>query len=206
VYGPCAGISEADRVAEFTPERVAEFLKGIGLSQYAQSFVDFNVTGETLMVVEDDDLRDVGVLFRLHQVKIITVFKRVVTGESPTGLTVDDVVNFLKKLKLDTYVNPFRANGIDGDILEAILARDGDKVMMESIGHEMKVTDIILEELGVTSGIQRAKIRTFKKFLSSSLASVRSSVQSTMNASVKTTTSRASVQSKSSSRTGKRTS
>ena len=116
------------------------------------------------------------------------------------------MVNFLKKLKLDTYVNPFRANGIDGDILEAILARDGDKVMIESIGREMKVTDIILEELGVTSGIQRAKIRTFKKFLSGSLASVRSSVQSTMNASVKTTTSRASVQSKSSSRTGKRTS
>ena len=86
MYGPCAGISEADRVAEFTPERVAQFLKGIGLSQYAQSFVDLNVTGETLMVVEDDDLRDVGVLFRLHQVKIITVFKRVVTGESPTGL------------------------------------------------------------------------------------------------------------------------
>ena len=86
MYGPCAGISEAERVAEFTPERVAELLKGIGLSQYAQSFLDSNVNGETLMEVGDDDLRDVGVLFRLHQVKIITVFKRVVTGESPTGL------------------------------------------------------------------------------------------------------------------------
>ena len=117
-------------------------------------------------------------------------------------MTVDDVVDFLKKLKLDTYVNPFRANGVDGDILEAILARDGDKVMIESIGREMKVTDIILEELGVTNGIHRAKIRTFKKFLSGSLASVRSSVQSTTHAS----TSRASVRSKGSSRTGKRTS
>ena len=86
MYGPCAGISEAERVAEFTPERVAELLKGIGLSQYAQSFLDSNVNGETLMEVGDDDLRDAGVLFRLHQVKIITVFKRVVTGESPTGL------------------------------------------------------------------------------------------------------------------------
>ena len=117
------------------------------------------------------------------------------------------MVDFLKKLKLDKYVNPFRANGVDGDILEAILAREGQRVMRESIGREMTVTDLILEELGVNSGIHRAKIRTFKKLISGgSLASVRSTVQSTASGVSVKSSSRTSVQLQSSSRSGKRTS
>ena len=81
-----AGVSNVQREVEYTPEKVAEFLKGIGLSQYIHSFLKEEMNGELLLAVQDDDLMEIGVLFRLHQVKIITVFKRLVTGESPTGL------------------------------------------------------------------------------------------------------------------------
>lgn len=70
--------------ADFTPEQVAEFLKHIGLGQYAQSFLDEGVDGETLINTKDPELMSVGVQLRLHQVKIITLFKRIDTGISPT--------------------------------------------------------------------------------------------------------------------------
>ena len=116
---------------------------------------------------------------------------------------MDDVINFLKEQKLDRFVDAFRANAIDGDIMEAILARESDKVWIQSKGKEMTVTDIILEELGITSGITRANIRgRFKN----SLTSIRSSVlTASSRASVRSTARSSSVQ-KSTSRSGKRTS
>ena len=76
--------SVAQRAENFTPQQVAEFLEGIGLQQYTQSFLESDVSGVTLMEVRDDDLMEAGVHSRLHQVKIITIFKRLITGVSPT--------------------------------------------------------------------------------------------------------------------------
>ena len=88
-------------------------------------------------------------------------------------MTVDDVVDFLKEQKLDKFVKAFETNGIDGDILEAILARNKDK----SDRVDMTVMDIILEEIGVTGGVKMGKIRTrLNKF--SAFVSVKSSAQS----------------------------
>ena len=70
--------------ADFTPEQVAEFLNSIGLGQYAQLFLDQEVDGETMLEAKDPELMSVGVQSRLHQVKIITLFKRPDTGISPT--------------------------------------------------------------------------------------------------------------------------
>ena len=105
------------------------------------------------------------------------------------SLSVDDVANFLKEQQLDMFVEAFRENGIDGDILEAILARKEDKVMVKSKGGEMLVTDLILEELGMTRAMQRAKAKgKFRKLLpqDSLAASVRSSVRSTSRGSKRT--------------------
>ena len=77
-------------------------------------------------------------------------------------MTVDDVVDFLTHQKLDQFVDAFRENGIDGDILKAILSRETEKVK----GEEMSVTDKILEELGVKSGMQMAGIRRKLKKIS----------------------------------------
>lgn len=79
-----SGGSAANRPEDFTPDQVAEFLKSIGLEQYAQSFLDKGVDGEILLETKDTELRDVGVQSRLHQVKIITLFKRLDTGVPPT--------------------------------------------------------------------------------------------------------------------------
>lgn len=70
-------------------------------------------------------------------------------------MTVDDVVKFLTQQKLGQFVDAFRENEIDGDILKAILAREDEKVK----GEEMSVMDKILEELGVMPGMQMARIR-----------------------------------------------
>ena len=42
------------------------------------------MNGEMMLVVSDNDLAEVGVVSRLHQVKIITLFRRLASGEPPT--------------------------------------------------------------------------------------------------------------------------
>ena len=79
-----AGVSGIERAADLTPQQVAEFLDGIGLGQYVQAFLDAGVDGDAMQEVRDNDLKDVGVQSRLHQVKIITLFKRLVSGRSQT--------------------------------------------------------------------------------------------------------------------------
>ena len=85
------------------------------------------------------------------------------------------MTDFLKAQKLDMYINTFRENGIDGDILTAITARK-DKVVVEGKG-EVAVADVILQdELGVKSGFHRMKLKGNIRGFCDSLTSVRSSV------------------------------
>ena len=81
------------------------------------------------------------------------------------SISVDDITDFLKIQKLDPYTNVFRDNGIDGDILSAIIEK------------EVKVADIILkEELGMKKAVERAKVKAnFGDFVDS-LASVQSGI------------------------------
>ena len=102
------------------------------------------------------------------------------------SLSVDEVADFLKQQKLGEFVDAFRANSIDGDLLEAILARNKDKVMVPSKGTEMLVTDIILEELGMTTAPQRLRVRGKFRRYTDSVVSVHSSVQQTTSASKRT--------------------
>ena len=91
------------------------------------------------------------------------------------SISVDDVTDFLKAQKMDMYINTFRENGIDGDILTAITARK-DKVVVEGKG-EVAVADVILQdELGVKSGLHRMKLKGNIRGFRDSLTSVRSSV------------------------------
>ena len=70
--------------SDFTPEQVADFLNSNGFGQYSQSFKKCKMDGETLVGASGKELSVAGVQSRLHQVKIITLFKRHYTGESPT--------------------------------------------------------------------------------------------------------------------------
>ncbi|CAI8040342.1 hypothetical protein GBAR_LOCUS22485 [Geodia barretti] len=108
--------------AKATPEQVAEFITTIGFGQYAKFFLDDEMDGEMMLDAKDSDLPD-QVDSRLHQVKIIALFRSTFTGTKKTSLSVDDVGCFLKAEKLDKFVDIFKDNAIDGDILEAILER-----------------------------------------------------------------------------------
>ena len=78
------------------------------------------------------------------------------------SLSVDDVGCFLKAEKLDKFIDIFKDNAIDGDILEAILERDD---AVDGTGG-MTVADLILkDDLGIQKGPQRLKIKSkFKRF------------------------------------------
>ena len=80
---------------------------------------------------------------------------------------------FLKEQKLEKFIIPFTENGIDGSILEAILAR---KTQLKVEGMEdVTVADKILqEELGMKIRMQRLKVKAnFEKYLDN----VRSNTQ-----------------------------
>lgn len=78
------------------------------------------------------------------------------------------MANFLKQNKLQNYVESFKENCIDGDILKAILSRSN---AAEGTG-DMSVADIILQDLGVKKGPHRLKIKSkfsaFSEFATSS--------------------------------------
>ena len=93
------------------------------------------------------------------------------------SLFVDKMADFLREQTLDEFVEVFRENGINGEILEAILARNDNKVLVQNKKGEitMVVTDIILIELGMKMAIQRLKVkRKFRRF-TDSIVSIRSS-------------------------------
>lgn len=65
-----------------TPEEVAEFISSIGLEQYSESFLEDEIDGNMMLNAKDCDLADI-VESRLHQVKIIVLFKRRYFGKTP---------------------------------------------------------------------------------------------------------------------------
>ena len=60
--------------AEITVQQVADFIRAIGLGQYAEFFIEDEMDGEMMLAASDNDLPD-KVESRLHRVKIITLFK-----------------------------------------------------------------------------------------------------------------------------------
>ena len=96
--------------------------------------------------------------------------------------SVEDIVDFLKSQKLDAYIQTFRDNGIDGDILAAIVARK-EKVKVGE--KEVTVVDLILqEEFGMKTAMHRLRVKGKIKGFCDSL-SIRSSSSSAVVASSK---------------------
>ena len=80
---------------------------------------------------------------------------------------------FLKEQKLEKFVKPFTENGIDGSILEAILARK-TQVIVEGMEDVTVADKILQEELGMKTRMQRLKVKAnFEKYLDN----VRSNTQ-----------------------------
>ena len=80
---------------------------------------------------------------------------------------------FLKEQKLEKFVKPFTENGINGSILEAILARK-TQVIVEGMEDVTVADKILQEELGMKTRMQRLKVKAnFEKYLDN----VRSNTQ-----------------------------
>ena len=73
--------------AKATPEQVAEFITTIGFGQYAKFFLDDEMDGEMMLDAKDSDLPD-QVDSRLHQVKIIALFRSTFTGTKKTRFVI----------------------------------------------------------------------------------------------------------------------
>lgn len=160
--------------AELSPEEVVEFMSSIGLEEYKEIFLENDMNGAMMLEANYDDLAEIGIDSRLHQVKILTLFKRKYSRNEPAlSLSVDDVAAFLKEQKLEKFVKPFTVNGIDGSILEAILARK-TQVIVEGMEDVTVADKILQEELGMKTRMQRLKV---KANLEKYLDNVRSNTQ-----------------------------
>lgn len=73
---------EATDAAEYTEEQVAEFLKSIGLAQYVEIFQERQVDGGMMLEIDDEILEALGVKSHLHKIKIVVLFKRLLTGKA----------------------------------------------------------------------------------------------------------------------------
>lgn len=135
-----------------TPGDVAAFLVKIGLPQYSETFIDEEISGDVLL--ELDDLSELGVKSPLHQMKIMQLFSRKLQGIE-AKYSHEHLCQFLyQQEKLCKYIAILKEHGIDGDMILHV-----EKNLMKSV----------LEEIGVTV-LDRSKICTkYKTFVSKQL-------------------------------------
>lgn len=58
-----------------TAEDVGDFLRSIGLPQYVETFVSNGIDGETLLSLDDNDLKELEVEKRFQRKKILIKYK-----------------------------------------------------------------------------------------------------------------------------------
>ncbi len=133
-------------------DEVANFLDKIGLSEYAETFKDADISGEVLLDADSEMLSELSVSSSLHQMRIMQLFNRELLGATPT-YSRDHLNQFLQDNKLDKYASKLEENGIDGDMI---------------VNVDSKIMKVVFKEIGITSAVDIAKICSkYKKFVSS---------------------------------------
>ena len=144
-------VSLEQEARQYTPERVGEFLASNDMERYAQDFVNGDISGEILLEADNEVLTELGVTSAVDRLRIQVLFKRTLR----TGLAkypVAEVIHFLKENKLSKYTDAFELNGIDGDMILAA---------------EDRFFNDVMQEIGVSSAVDRLKIRSkFKSYIS----------------------------------------
>ena len=131
---------------KLTPNDVADFMVRINLPQYSDIFRDSEISGELLLEVNRDILSELGVKSPLHQMRIMELFHRDLTGDT-AKYSGDCVIQFLMQYNLEKYGPSLDSHGIDGDML---------------LGVEEHLMTSVLKEVGVSKLVDNLKIR--KKF------------------------------------------
>ncbi len=145
-------MSSLEKLAqELSPDDVAAFLAHINLPQYREIFITSGVSGDLLLKADPEILEELGVTSPLHQMRIMELFRRKLTGDVAKH-SVDEVMQFLQQYNLEKYCPYLEGQGIDGDML-----LDVEEKLMKSV----------LKEVGVDSLFDNLKIRSnFKTYIS----------------------------------------
>jgi len=152
---------------EYTKHKVAEFLKDMGLKQYAESFTDMDITGDTL--INPDGLKDIleelEVTNPVHQLKILAGFKRklmcdigVPSSTDPGKMRGKDPLSeFIKEHKMPpSYIENFISGDIDWELLLYVTDDPLKHILQDTLSKA-------LEQIGVTNGLHK---HLFKKSFS----------------------------------------
>ena len=104
--------------AEWAQE-VDQFLQEIKLTQYKDMFREKEVHMHILLHSNDDVLKELGVQSQLDRVKIMIESSRKIKPQSTVGrrYTPADVIQFLINIRMEKYIENFRAHHIDGEYL-----------------------------------------------------------------------------------------
>ena len=144
---------DADNLKEDTSDHtstnfVSNFLKEIGLQDYASTFEEIGISGDVLLKVTKNDLDELGVSSALDKIKIMVKFPRYVQKEE-IRYPLSAVIDFLNKHNMSKYSKCFQQHQIDGEML---MMKDTDlvKSMLEEIGIK-----------GIAGTIIIAKFETF---------------------------------------------
>ena len=139
------------RLAEqCTPQQVQEFLDSIGMKEYVPVFKDLDISGDVLLMAgQGTGLEELGVTNPLHRLKISILFRRQLEGVGKIAkrYPVEEVIRFLNAHKMNEFVEKFKEEQIDGEML-------------------MEASDDTLNELGVQKQIQKLALKSnFKKYI-----------------------------------------
>ena len=140
--------NELEMAKQFSVEDIVKFLQHVKLEQYATIFEEFEINGELLIQLPDNELQDMGIVSAIDRLKISVYFRQYISGikDIPSQQSVEEVVKFLEDNKpLRQFASRFGENKIDVQLL-------------------LSASDEVMRELGVDTGVHVRLIRTkFKK-------------------------------------------
>ena len=140
--------NELELAKQLSVEDIVKFLHDVKLEQYATIFEEFEINGELLIQLPDNELQDMGIVSALDRLKISVYFRQYVLGAKniPNQQSVREVVKFLEDNKpLRQFASRFGENNVDVLLL-------------------LSASDEVMRELGVDTGVHVRLIRTkFKK-------------------------------------------
>ncbi len=112
---------------------VIDFLSQINRKEYISSFRENDINGVMLLEADKELLEALTVENPLHQVQILELFKRYLTGEKPK-YSNDFLQKFLEDNKLEKHASSLQEHLIDGDIISNV---------------ELKLMKAALKEIGM---------------------------------------------------------
>lgn len=140
--------NELEMAKQLSVEDIVKFLQHVKLEQYATIFEEFEINGELLIQLPDNELQDMGIVSAIDRLKISVYFRQYISGikDIPSQQSVEEVVKFLEDNKpLRQFASRFGENKIDVQLL-------------------LSASDEVMRELGVDTGVHVRLIRTkFKK-------------------------------------------